>query len=252
MTVSLMIHSFKGGTGKSTTVAQLAVCLALEGKKVGVLDMDLAGPGLHVVFQLSKEEIKYTLNDVLLLRCSTTQAVIDLTARLGLKKGSLLFVPASYKAEDIVRILSKGYEVNLFKKVMDEISETFNLDYLLVDARPGIDESTLIGLASSDDVFVISRADNQDIFGTGVILEVTKTLKKPVYIILNMLPAGSDMNAMKERIEKLYGVPVKAVIQFYIDVLKHMSAGVFMLKEPEHDFSLSMKSLAKDIMEMPR
>src|SRR5437868_2976518 len=104
MTYKIAVHSFKGGTGKSTLTANIATLLALEGKNVGVVDLDLAGPGLHVIFQLQNADVKYTLNDVILKRCSVDDPIIDLTEKLGLKKGKLLFIPASYKAEDIVKV----------------------------------------------------------------------------------------------------------------------------------------------------
>ena len=121
MTFRIAVHSFKGGTGKSTITANLAVLLALEGKRVGVLDSDLAGPGLHVLFEMKPDEIKYTLNDYLIGRCPADSIAIDLTDKLGLKRGSLVFVPASFKAEDIVRVLSKGYEIGIFRDALDKI-----------------------------------------------------------------------------------------------------------------------------------
>ncbi|HJS68846.1 MAG TPA: P-loop NTPase, partial [Nitrososphaera sp.] len=102
MTLKIAVHSFKGGTGKSTITANLAVSLAREGRRVGVLDMDLAGPGLHVLFEMKPHEIDHTLNDYLLGKCSADSITIDLTEKMGLKRGSLVFVPASFKAEDII------------------------------------------------------------------------------------------------------------------------------------------------------
>ncbi|MEW6604870.1 MAG: P-loop NTPase, partial [Thermoproteota archaeon] len=102
MTLRIAVHSFKGGTGKSTISANLAVSLALEGRRVGVLDLDLAGPGLHVLFEMEPDEIRYTLNDYLIGKCKAENIGIDLTEKLGLKRGSLVFVPASFRAEDIV------------------------------------------------------------------------------------------------------------------------------------------------------
>ena len=123
MATKIAVHSFKGGTGKSTISANIAVSLALAGRKVGVLDLDLAGPGLHVLFEMKPDSIKFTLNDYFLGRCGATDIAIDLTDQLHLKQGKLLFVPASFKAEDIVRVLSRGYEIGMFKNAIEEISK---------------------------------------------------------------------------------------------------------------------------------
>ena len=46
------IHSFRGGTGKSNTTANLSYLLANSGQRVGVIDADIQSPGIHVLFGL--------------------------------------------------------------------------------------------------------------------------------------------------------------------------------------------------------
>ena len=45
----ISIHSFRGGTGKSNTAANLAAMLAQAGKRVCVIDTDIQPPGIHVL-----------------------------------------------------------------------------------------------------------------------------------------------------------------------------------------------------------
>jgi septum site-determining protein MinD len=52
----ISIHSFRGGTGKSNTTANVSAILASEGYRVGVVDTDLASPGIHVLFGMPGEE----------------------------------------------------------------------------------------------------------------------------------------------------------------------------------------------------
>ena len=241
MTLKIAVHSFKGGTGKSTITANLAVSLAREGRRVGVLDMDLAGPGLHVLFEMKPHEIDHTLNDYLLGKCSADSITIDLTEKMGLKRGSLVFVPASFKAEDIIRVLSKGYEIGMFRDALDLISKMHNLDYMIIDTHPGIEKSTLISMGVCDMNIIISRMDSQDIFGTGVMLEVTKVLEKPQILIANMIPPGVDREKVKARLETLFNTKVVTAIPFYTEILRALSSEVFVLKNPDHDFSATLK-----------
>ena len=46
----ISIHSFRGGTGKSNTTANVAALLAAEGLRIGVVDTDIQSPGIHVLF----------------------------------------------------------------------------------------------------------------------------------------------------------------------------------------------------------
>src|SRR3989304_1233813 len=59
------IHSFRGGTGKSNTTANLAAQVAMAGRRVGVLDTDIQSPGIHVLFGLDENKMGKTMNDFL-------------------------------------------------------------------------------------------------------------------------------------------------------------------------------------------
>lgn len=114
MSKIISIHSFRGGTGKSNTTANLAALLALRGQRVGVIDTDIASPGIHVLFGLDDTGLGRSLNDYLWRRCSIEQTAHDVTASLGLPvPGRVLLIPSSLKAGEIARILREDYDVGL-------------------------------------------------------------------------------------------------------------------------------------------
>jgi MinD-like ATPase involved in chromosome partitioning or flagellar assembly len=96
MATIISIHSFRGGTGKSNSTANIAALLAAEGQRVGVIDTDIQSPGIHVLFGLAGEEIGHTLNDYLWGRCDIRQTVHDVTANLGLGVKDLQHVDAPW------------------------------------------------------------------------------------------------------------------------------------------------------------
>src|SRR5260370_36213465 len=104
MTKVIAVHSFKGGTGKTTLTANLAAILALH-HRVGVMDLDLSGPGLHVLFGLKKVAVKATMTDIFLGDATPSDLIIDLTPRVPKIKADLYFCPDSNKLEDMVRRL---------------------------------------------------------------------------------------------------------------------------------------------------
>ncbi len=79
----ISIHSFRGGTGKSNTTANLAVLAARAGKRVGVIDTDIHSPGIHVILGLDIDKVRFALNDYLWGRCRIEEAAHDMTAILG-------------------------------------------------------------------------------------------------------------------------------------------------------------------------
>ena len=106
MSKIVSIHSFRGGTGKSNTTANLAALLAMDGARVGVVDTDINSPGIHVLFNFDESEMKHSLNDYLWGKCTIEEAAHDVTGHLGGEvKGQIFLIPSSIKPGEIARIL---------------------------------------------------------------------------------------------------------------------------------------------------
>src|SRR5256885_16089998 len=106
----ISIHSFRGGTGKSNITASLAVLLAAEGRRIGIIDTDIQSPGIHVVFELKEQDIKHSLNDYLWGVCPIEDAAHDVTGILGRNgvdpdHAKIMLIPSSMKTGEIGRIL---------------------------------------------------------------------------------------------------------------------------------------------------
>ena len=59
------VHSFRGGTGKSNTTANLATAIAALGHRVAIIDTDIQSPGIHMLLGLEQDTLKQTLNSYL-------------------------------------------------------------------------------------------------------------------------------------------------------------------------------------------
>ncbi|NTV65642.1 MAG: P-loop NTPase, partial [Oscillochloris sp.] len=110
MTSIVVIHSFRRGTGKSTIAANLALLLADNGWRVGLIDASLQSPSLHLFFGLRDLERRPTLNDYLAGRCELEMAAIDVTNRIDPPPaGAVILVPASGETARILEVLDGGY-----------------------------------------------------------------------------------------------------------------------------------------------
>ena len=248
----ISVQSFKGGTGKSTISANLAVTLAQLGKRVGVVDLDLEGPGLHVIFGVADADVKATINDVLQHKAPVNQAVLDLTSRLKLKDGYLIFCPAGHKLDEILSILDTGFNLYTFKRVLEDLARDYNLEYLLIDSHPGIEKDTLLSMALCDYLVLISRVDQQDLFGSGVMTEVAGQLRKPVVLILNMVPSSvneKEASKIADRLAEIFHLQVLTALPFNSDVLENLSKGVFVLEKPKDPLTKRFTEIAMKMLE---
>ena len=247
MVRSIAIHSFKGGTGKSTISANLAATLALKGRKVGVMDMDLEGPGLHVIFGLDPYELPFTLNDVLTNGAQPEQATVNMNERLHLDRGGIYFAPASVKVEEILKSLRSGFELDSFSNAIKKLTEKFGLDYLVVDTHPGLEDDTLLAMGVCNNLVIVSRLDQQDMFGTGVLAEVARTLEKPVHLVLNMIPSAmsaSEASKVLDKIGSNFKVQVLGWLPFSEEITNSLSKSVFILQNPRHPITKRFNELA--------
>ena len=235
------IHSFRGGTGKSNIAANLATVAALDGKRVAVMDTDMASPGIHVIFGLGRERMKRTLNDFLRGECDIADACIDLTTRKefsSIESGNLLLIPSSMTAADITRILREGYEVSDLKNGFNEVVRDKDLDYLIIDTHPGLDRETLLSMATADNLFVVARIDEQDLLGTAATLSVAKKLQVPdIQIIINKKPSIYEDKAIRQEVESKFKTGVATIIPLLPLLIEAGSRYVVSMRHPDSEFT---------------
>ena len=212
--------------------------------------MDYAAPGLHVIFELTKEELRYTLDDATEGRCPPRKAAIDLSKKFNIKNGKLVFVPASNEARSIVGIVRKNFELSSVENAINEIARSYSLDYVIMDSRPGINQFSLLAFGVSDLVLLVARLDKQDVSGSEAILHVTNALSKPVRLVASMIPLEQANKNTEAKFARLFNLPLIAMFPYEPDVQMNLSSGVFILKKPNHDFTERIHELASRIIEL--
>ena len=237
------VHSFRGGTGKSNLSANVAAQLAREGMRVGVIDADVQSPGIHVLFGLSGDDITASLNDFLFDGVPIEQVALDVTPP-GVP-GRIHLIPSSIQPGEITRVLRNGYDSQQLVQWLREFVDTLELDALLVDTHPGLQEETLLSLVVADTLLVVLRPDQQDYEGTGVTVHVAKELEVPrIALVVNKSPAAFDPAVVRDRVEKAYEAPVVAVVPHSDAMMVLGSAGLFSLEHPDDEVSREMVRVA--------
>jgi MinD-like ATPase involved in chromosome partitioning or flagellar assembly len=160
----------------------------------------------------------------------------------------VFLIPSSIKAGEIARVLREGYDVGLLNDGFDALVKNLNLDLLIIDTHPGLNEETLLSIAISDTLVLIMRPDQQDYQGTSVTVEVARKLDVPkMLLMVNKVPEKL-MTAVKQNVESTYNCEVAAVIPHSDDLMTLASSGVFSAKYPDHPVTKIYQQLASRIL----
>lgn len=250
------IHSFRGGTGKSNTTANVASQVAMKGFRVAVVDTDIQSPGIHVLFGLDEEKMGKTLNQFLRGECSIEEVAFSIGDNVGSAAGrkklsgkDMWLVPSSISGSEITKIVRDSYDPNLLNEGLQTLIKKLELDYLFIDTHPGINEETLLSVTISDALIIILRPDEQDFQGTAVTIDIARLLDVPnLFLVVNKVLTRYDFDQVRAEIEKTYDVKVAGVMPLSEDLVEVASKDIFSLLYPDHDWSKAINEIADTIM----
>jgi ATP-binding protein involved in chromosome partitioning len=120
----IAIASGKGGVGKSTVTSNLAVALAKSGAKVGLIDADIFGPSIPVMFNCEREQPE--------VKVVNGKNVIVPLEQYGVKLISIGFLAPPESA-----VVWRGPMASAALKQFINDADWGELDYLLIDLPPG-------------------------------------------------------------------------------------------------------------------
>ena len=250
MATVISVHSFRGGTGKSNTTANLAAVYARQGRRVAVIDTDIQSPGIHAIFGLRGEEVEASLNDFLWHDRPIEQVAQDVSAAAGPGvSGRIHLIPSSMKPGEIARVLREGYDAQRLTEGFRRLVDVLALDVLLIDTHPGLNEETLLSLVLSDSLLIVMRPDRQDYEGTGITARVARELEVPrIRIVVNKLPDTFDAISVTARVEEAYGCPVAAVLPHSDELMRLASEGIFVARFPDNTLSDLYRQVASTLV----
>src|SRR5690625_3318611 len=146
MAKTIVITSGKGGVGKTTSTANIGTALALQGKKVCLIDMDIGLRNLDVVLGL-ENRIIYDVVDVAEGRAKLHQALIK-----DKRFDDLLFLlPAAQHAD------KNAINPEMMKEIIEDLDEYY--DYILVDSPAGIEQGFENSVVAADAAIIITTPE---------------------------------------------------------------------------------------------
>lgn len=170
----ITITSGKGGVGKTTAVANLAVALASSGSKVVCIDGDIGLRNLDVILGL-ENRIVYDIVDVIEGRCRLKQAMIR-----DKKYPDLYLIPAAQTRDK--NAVSPSDMNRLIKDLRADH------DFVLIDSPAGIERGFRNAIAAADRVLVITNPEVSAVRDADRVIGILEAEEKgPAALIINRL-----------------------------------------------------------------
>jgi MinD-like ATPase involved in chromosome partitioning or flagellar assembly len=251
----IAVHSYKGGTGKTSLSVNLAATYARMGKKVCIMDLDFRAPSLHAIFK--KQNLNYWLNDYLNGVCEINKVLVDETKEHG--NGGKLFVALANPSTEAIRDMTakdRKWEMKALGRLLSLRSSLLNdmgLDYLICDTSPGLQYSSINAIVTADVVLVVTSLDASDINGSQrMTSELYDLFEKKTGILVNKviadyLSSEKEQKKFDKYIKNLHTLPVLATIPCFCDVLRAAGDFIFTEERPDHPFSETLVDLAAKV-----
>lgn len=195
MSRMIAIANQKGGVGKTTTSINLSACLAEQGKKVLLVDMDSQGnttSGLG----LEKNDLNNTIYEVLRDEISINDAIIEIKDCFE----NLSLIPANRNlaGAEIELITAENMQF-ILKEKLAPIRDQY--DYIILDCPPALGMLTVNAMTASDSVLVPIQCEFYALDGLSQLIYtielIQKNLNPDLYIegvVFTMFDARTNLS----------------------------------------------------------
>jgi MinD-like ATPase involved in chromosome partitioning or flagellar assembly len=194
----IMLHSQKGGPGKTTLSCNLAYELARRGHKTVLIDLDIAQPTIHQIFQIPEETIEYTINDILLGKIQVTEETLLETDNPNL---SLILAESRVDYGEGLLSLMKSIQDHAFFILHEMVKslQKFGYQYVIFDCAPGYRSESVHAATVADARIFVLRPSSFSFEGAKqMLLDIYRRLdiNSLNFFVFNQVPQDlSDENA---------------------------------------------------------
>jgi len=231
----ITITSGKGGVGKTTATANLAVALAMDGSKVICIDGDIGLRNLDVILGL-ENRIVYDIVDVIEGRCRLKQAMIR-----DKKLPNLYLIPAAQTRDK--NAVSPADMNRLIKDLRPDF------DFVLIDSPAGIERGFRNAIAAADRVIVVTNPEVSAVRDADRVIGILEAEDKgPGALIINrlnpILVKKNDMLSADDVLD-LLAVELIGIVPEDENVIIGSNRGAPVASDPKSKAGQAFRNIAK-------
>jgi len=229
------ITSGKGGVGKTTATANLAVALAAEGSKVVCIDGDIGLRNLDVILGL-ENRIVYDIVDVIEGRCRLKQAMIR-----DKKLPNLYLIPAAQTRD------KNAVSPSDMNRLIKDLRPDF--DFVLIDSPAGIERGFRNAIAAADRVLVVTNPEVSAVRDADRVIGILEAEDKgPGALIINrlnpILVKKNDMLSADDVLD-LLAVELIGIVPEDENVIISSNRGAPVASDPKSKAGQAFRNIAK-------
>lgn len=233
----ITISSGKGGVGKTTAVANIAVALAMEGAKVVCLDGDIGLRNLDVMMGL-ENRIVYDVVDVIEGRCKLRQAMIR-----DKHLPELYLIPAAQTRD------KNAVSPSDMTRVCNELRS--DTDFVLIDSPAGIERGFRNAISPADRVLIITNPEVSAVRDADRVIGIIEAEEKgsPALIINRVNSALVKQHDMlsPEDVLDLLGIPLIGIVPEDETVIVSANRGAPVAQDPKSRAGIAFRNIAKRV-----
>lgn len=236
---AIVITSGKGGVGKTTTSANLGTALAMQGKKVCLLDTDIGLRNLDVVLGL-ENRIIYDLVDVVEKRCKIHQALVK-----DKRFEDLLYLLPAAQTSDKTAVNPEQ-----MKELVGELKQDY--DYVIIDCPAGIEQGYKNAVAGADKAIVVTTPEISAVRDADRIIGLLEKEKmEPPKLIINrirkqMMQNGDVLNI--DEITTHLSIDLLGIVMDDEEVIKSSNQGEPIAMNPNSKASIAYRNICRRIL----
>src|SRR3954468_2737222 len=233
------VFSPKGGVGKTTIAANLAVALAARGDaRVCLVDLDLGFGDIAITLQLFPAR---TIADAVALESDIDFSTLEPLLTPHRRGFSTLVAPVQPDAKDSI-------PATLIARILSILKGNF--DYVIVDTSPAFDEHVLQAFDETDELLLVTTLDVPTLKNVKIACETLDLLNFPKphrHLVLNR--ADDKVGLAPEKVEVTLDMRIAQAIPTSAEVANATNAGEpIVASSPKHQVSQAINRLASSLM----